>query len=278
MAKVAVRQDRMTNNISTSKLRTKKRSRDVSRTVVAGLVAVMIVQAVAALYLSPIFAVTHDSVTVKASPLCTESQIRSFIQPDLPRSILRLPAARWTDAICNLPVVKSAKITTSFPNRIFVEVKDRQPLLVSDLGMLGSCVLDSDLVPFRLAEPTDVTLPSLVVQSGEVKPELGMSISDTAHVTGVKTIMKWLNHHRDISVASLNIQNQHLSFTLKPSNVTVLLGTPRRLDEKLDSLEILIEKRPELLSSRKYAAVNLFSDEYPALVLRSNSVEKSAVP
>ena len=278
MAKVAVRQDRMTNNISTSKLRTKKRSRDVSRTVVAGLVVVMIVQAVAALYLSPIFAVTHDSVTVKASPLCTESQIRSFIQPDLPRSILRLPAARWTDAICNLPVVKSAKITTSFPNRIFVEVKDRQPLLVSDLGMLGSCVLDSDLVPFRLAEPTDVTLPSLVVQSGEVKPELGMSISDTAHVTGVKTIMKWLNHHRDISVASLNIQNQHLSFTLKPSNVTVLLGTPRRLDEKLDSLEILIEKRPELLSSRKYAAVNLFSDEYPALVLRSNSVEKSAVP
>lgn len=278
MAKVAVRQDRMTNNISTSKLRTKKRSRDVSRTVVAGLVAVMIVQAVAALYLSPIFAVTHDSVTVKASPLCTESQIRSFIQPDLPRSILRLPVARWTDAICNLPVVKSAKITTSFPNRIFVEVKDRQPLLVSDLGMLGSCVLDSDLVPFRLAEPTDVTLPSLVVQSGEVKPELGVSISDTAHVTGVKTIMKWLNHHRDISVASLNIQNQHLSFTLKPSNVTVLLGTPRRLDEKLDSLEILIEKRPELLSSRKYAAVNLFSDEYPALVLRSNSVEKSAVP
>lgn len=278
MAKVAVRQDRMTNNISTSKLRTKKRSRDVSRTVVAGLVVVMIVQAVAALYLSPIFAVTHDSVTVKASPLCTESQIRSFIQPDLPRSILRLPVARWTDAICNLPVVKSAKITTSFPNRIFVEVKDRQPLLVSDLGMLGSCVLDSDLVPFRLAEPTDVTLPSLVVQSGEVKPELGMSISDTAHVTGVKTIMKWLNHHRDISVASLNIQNQHLSFTLKPSNVTVLLGTPRRLDEKLDSLEILIEKRPELLSSRKYAAVNLFSDEYPALVLRSNSVEKSAVP
>lgn len=278
MAKVAVRQDRMTNNISASKLRTKKRSRDVSRTVVAGLVVVMIVQAVAALYLSPFFAVTHESVTVKASPLCTESQIRSFIQPDLPRSILRLPVARWTDAICNLPVVKSAKITTSFPNRIFVEVKDRQPLLVSDLGMLGSCVLDSDLVPFRLAEPTDVTLPSLVVQSGEVKPELGVSISDTAHVTGVKTIMKWLNHHRDISVASLNIQNQHLSFTLKPSNVTVLLGTPRRLDEKLDSLEILIEKRPELLSSRKYAAVNLFSDEYPALVLRSNSVEKSAVP
>lgn len=278
MAKVAVRQDRMTSNISASKLRTKKRSRDISRTVVTGLVAVVLVQAVAALYLSPIFAVTPDAVTVKASPLCSEAQIRSFIQPDLPRSIVRLPVARWTDAICNLPVVKSAKITTSFPNRIFVEVKDRQPLLVSELGMLGSCVLDSDLVPFRLAEPTDVSLPSLVVQSGEVKPELGVSISDTAHVNGVKAIMKWLNDHRDISVASVNIQNQHLSFIMKPSNVTVLLGTPRKLDEKLDSLEILIEKRPDLLSSRKYAAVNLFSDEYPALVLRSNSGEKSAVP
>lgn len=278
MAKVAVRQDRMTSNISASKLRTKKRSRDISRTVVTGLVAVVLVQAVAALYLSPIFAVTPDAVTVKASPLCSEAQIRSFIQPDLPRSIVRLPVARWTDAICNLPVVKSAKITTSFPNRIFVEVKDRQPLLVSELGMLGSCVLDSDLVPFRLAEPTDVSLPSLVVQSGEVKPELGVSISDTAHVNGVKAIMKWLNDHRDISVVSVNIQNQHLSFIMKPSNVTVLLGTPRKLDEKLDSLEILIEKRPDLLSSRKYAAVNLFSDEYPALVLRSNSGEKSAVP
>jgi hypothetical protein len=133
-------------------------------------------------------------------------------------------------------------------------------------------------VPFRSAQPTDVSLPSLVLQSGEVKPELGVSISDTAHVNGVKTIMKWLNEHSDISVASLNIQNQHLSFVMKPSNVTVLLGTPRRLDEKLDSLEILIEKRPDLLSSRKYAAVNLFSDEYPALVIRSNSGEKSAVP
>lgn len=278
MAKVAVRQDRMTSNVSASKLRTKRRSRDVSRTVVTGLVFVMIAQAVAALYLSPIFAVTPDAVTVKASPLCSETQIRSFIQPDLPQSIVRLPVSRWTDAICHLPVVKSANIKTSFPNRISVEVADRQPMLVSNLGVLGSCVLDGDLVPFRSAEPTDTALPSLVVQSGDVKPELGVSISDAAHVNGVRTIMKWMSNHRDVSVASLNIQNQHLSFTLMPSNVAVLLGTPRRLEEKLDSLEILVEKRPDLLSSRKYAAVNLFSDEYPALVLRSNSVEKSAVP
>lgn len=278
MAKVAVRQDRMTSNVSASKLRTKRRSRDVSRTVVTGLVFVMIAQAGAALYLSPIFAVTPDAVTVKASPLCSETQIRSFIQPDLPQSIVRLPVSRWTDAICHLPVVKSANIKTSFPNRVSVEVADRQPMLVSNLGVLGSCVLDGDLVPFRSAEPTDTALPSLVVQSGDVKPELGVSISDAAHVNGVRTIMKWMSNHRDVSVASLNIQNQHLSFTLMPSNVTVLLGTPRRLEEKLDSLEILVEKRPDLLSSRKYAAVNLFSDEYPALVLRSNSVEKSAVP
>jgi len=150
--------------------------------------------------------------------------------------------------------------------------------MVSDLGILGSCVLDSDLVPFRTVEPTDDSLPTLVFQSSEVKPELGVSITDASQINGVKTIMKWLNEHSDISVAALNIQNQHLSFVMKPSNVTVLLGTPRRLDEKLDSLEILIVKRPDLLSSRKYAAVNLFSDEYPALVIRSSSGDKSAVP
>ena len=278
MAKVAVRNERMSNSASASKLRTKKRSRDMSRTVVAGLVALLIIQMVAALYLSPMFSVTPNSVTIRSSPLCSEAQIRSLIQPDLPRSIVRLPVARWKDAICNIPVVKSTVIKSVFPNRVVVELRDRHPVMVSDLGILGSCVLDSDLVPFRTVEPTDDSLPTLVFQSSEVKPELGVSITDASQINGVKTIMKWLNEHSDISVAALNIQNQHLSFVMKPSNVTVLLGTPRRLDEKLDSLEILIVKRPDLLSSRKYAAVNLFSDEYPALVIRSSSGDKSAVP
>ena len=95
---------------------------------------------------------------------------------------------------------------------------------------------------------------------------------------GVQTITKWLSEHPEIAASSINIQNNHLAFVISKSNVNVLLGTPRRLIEKLDSLQILVEKRPDLLTSRKYSAVNLFSDEYPALVVRSESAEKSAVP
>ena len=278
MAKVAVRHDRLTRNVSTSRLRTKKRTSDVSKSVVTCLVILLVAQATAALYFSPIFAVSSATFSVHASPLCTESEIRNLIQPDLPRSIMRLPASRWSDALGNIPVVKSAVITTSFPNRLNIVVKDRQPRLVSDLDGLGPIVLDAELVPFRSVVDGDDGLPNLILQSGLPNPVMGVCVAEKAQVAGIQTIMKWLAGHPNVGVASLNIQNKHLAFVIKPSNVNVLLGTPRRLQEKLDSLEILIEKRPEILTSRKYSAVNLFSDEYPALVTRSNSVDKSAVP
>jgi hypothetical protein len=242
------------------------------------LVILLVAQATAALYFSPIFAVSSATLSVHASPLCTESEIRNLIQPDLPRSIMRLPASRWSDALGNIPVVKSAVITTSFPNRLNIVVKDRQPRLVSDLDGLGPIVLDAELVPFRSVVDGDDGLPNLILQSGLPNPVMGVCVAEKAQVAGIQTIMKWLAGHPNVGVASLNIQNKHLAFVIKPSNVNVLLGTPRRLQEKLDSLEILIEKRPEILTSHKYSAVNLFSDEYPALVTRSNSVDKSAVP
>ena len=279
MAKVAVRHDRMTSNLSAARLRSKKRTRDISKSVVGGLLLLLVGQVTAALYLSPMFAVSSSTVSVKASPLCTESEIRSLIQPDLPRSVMRLPISRWSDALENLPVVKSATITTGFPNRLNIVVKDRQPQLVSDLGVIGRCTLDTDLVPFRLAGDADQKLPKLVLQSDIANQEFGVCVADDdAQVAGIQTILKWLGEHPDVAASSLNIQNKHLAFVIQPSNVNVLLGTPRRLREKLDSLEILIDKRPDLLTSHKYSAVNLFSDEYPALVTRSNSVDKSAVP
>jgi cell division septal protein FtsQ len=278
MAKVAVHHDRVTSNLSAARLRSKKRTRDISKSVVGGLFLLLGGQVVAALYMSPIFAVSASTVSVKASPLCTESQIRSLIQPDLPQSVVRLPLARWSDALGNLPVVKSATITTGFPNRVNIVVKDRQPQVVSELGVIGRCTLDADLIPFRLAGEADQKLPNLVLQSDVTNPEFGVSVADKAQVAGIQTILKWLGEHPDVAASSLTIQNKNLSFVVQPSNVNVLLGTPRRLREKLDSLEVLIEKRPDLLTSHKYSAVNLFSDEYPALVSRSNPVDKSAVP
>ena len=278
MAKVFVRQDRISSNLSAARLRTKKRSRDLSKSVVVGLITLLAVQGASALYLSPIFAITSESLFVTSSPLCTESEIRNLIQPDLPKSIMRLPTSRWTDALGNIPAVKSAKISIGFPNKLNVVVVDRQACLVSDLGSLGKCVLDGDLVPFRNAVAEDKSLPTLVLASDNFKPDFGVCVTDAAQVAGIQTITKWLSNHPNVAASSINIQNSHLAFVISQSNVNVLLGTPRRLREKLDSLEILVDKRPDLLTSRKYSAVNLFSDEYPALVIRSESAEKSAVP
>ena len=278
MAKVVVRQDRISSNLSAARLRTKKRGRDLSKSVVAGLITLLLVQGAAALYLSPVFAVSSESLSVTASPLCTESEIRNLIQPELPKSIMRLPTSRWSDALGNIPAVKSAQISIGFPNKLNVVVVDRQARLVSDLGSLGNCVLDGELVPFRNATAEDEGLPKLVLQSEDTNPEFGVCVTDAAQVMGVQTITKWLSEHPEIAASSINVQNNHLAFVISKSNVNVLLGTPRRLIEKLDSLQILVEKRPDLLTSRKYSAVNLFSDEYPALVVRSESAEKSAVP
>ena len=278
MAKVVVRQDRISSNLSAARLRTKKRGRDLSKSVVAGLITLLLVQGAAALYLSPVFAVSSESLSVTASPLCTESEIRNLIQPELPKSIMRLPTSRWSDALGNIPAVKSAQISIGFPNKLNVVVVDRQARLVSDLGSLGNCVLDGELVPFRNATAEDEVLPKLVLQSEDANPEFGVCVTDAAQVMGVQTITKWLSEHPEIAASSINVQNNHLAFVISKSNVNVLLGTPRRLIEKLDSLQILVEKRPDLLTSRKYSAVNLFSDEYPALVVRSESAEKSAVP
>ncbi len=278
MARVAVRQDRVNSNLSATRLRTKKRKRDISKTVVGVLISVLIAQAIAALYYSPFFAVTAETVTVKSTPLCPDSIVRSLVQPDLPRSVVRLPVQRWNDALENIPAVKSASIVIRFPNRLNVRIVERLPCLNADLGTLGMCVLDSDLIPFRVAESGDNNLPTVRLQSADVVPELGTSIGDKAQVAGVNVILEWMSNHPNIAVSSINIQNKHLAFTFRSSDVNVLLGTPRRLEEKLASLDILLNKRPELLTSRKYSSVNLFSDEYPALVFRSNTSNKIAVP
>lgn len=278
MARVAVRQDRVNSNLSATRLRTKKRKRDISKTVVGVLISVLIAQAIAALYYSPFFAVTAETVTVKSTPLCPDSIVRSLVQPDLPRSVVRLPVQRWNDALENIPAVKSASIVIRFPNRLNVRIVERLPCLKADLGTLGMCVLDSDLIPFRVAESGDNNLPTVRLQSADVVPELGTSIGDKAQVAGVNVILEWMSNHPNIAVSSINIQNKHLAFTFRSSDVNVLLGTPRRLEEKLASLDILLKKRPELLTSRKYSSVNLFSDEYPALVFRSNTSNKIAVP
>lgn len=278
MAKVAVRHDSVSSNASAARLRTKKRARDVSKTVVVGLLGILVAQAVAALYFSPVFAVRPDTLAVRATPLCSESDVRSLINADLPRSVMQLPTQRWVDALETIPAVKSATITTRFPNRVNVSIMERQACLQANLGELGSCVLDQDLIPFRVVEAKDASLPIVDFQSIETSPSLGASLIDKTQVDAVQTILKWISRHADISITSIKIQNKHLAFTIKASNVNVMLGTSRRLTEKLDSLEVIIKKRPDLLTSHKYAAVNLFSDEYPALVLRSTSSDKLAVP
>jgi cell division septal protein FtsQ len=278
MAKGAVRQERVIDNLSTTRLRTKKRARDISKTIVSGLLVALVIQLIGALYYSPILSVTADSLSVTASLLCPESNIRGLLEPDLPRSIMRLPTQRWIDALENIPAVKSASIKSGFPNRVAVKVIERQPRLQADLGELGKCVLDTDLVPFRLAETKDNLLPIVELQPTGVDPKFGTSIVDKSQIAGVITILTWISKHPNVSANSISIQNKHLSFVIRSSNVNVLLGTPRRLEEKLDSLDVIIKKRPEILETKKYAAVNLFSDEYPALVLRSNSSDKSAVP
>lgn len=256
------------------RLRTVKKQREWSFLVVCILSFCICVQCVAAALWSPLCRVTPESVQINVSPQYTREEVLALIERDLPISIARVPINRWRKAIGAIPFVKDVKIKLIPPKTVDIHLMDRNGYAKVQGSQGGLVVVDSGFVPFSLAQHEDKTFPVVkLLQYGDLSTfEPGRRLLSESRLQVVSTIREWLNRNTAITDSIIIMRNDNTRIVLSHSGTDVLLGSSRRLSEKLATLGILIANDPEIVKSSKYLKINLYSDEFPALVKRTDAV------
>ena len=256
------------------RLRTVRKQRDWSVVVVCALSLSICLQCVAAAIWSPLCQVTPASVQVNVSSHYRRLEILALIERDLPISIARVPSDRWRKAIGAIPWVRDVTIKVIPPKTVGIHVTDRIGYAKVQGAQGDFVVVDSGLVPFNLVQAADQNLPVIkLLQYGDLSTfEPGRRLLSESRLQVVSTIREWLNRNPAITDSIIIMRNDSTRLVLSHSATDVLLGSSRRLSEKLATLGILIANDPEIVKSRKYLKINLYSDEFPALVKRTDAV------
>lgn len=175
--------------------------------VIAGAV-VLVVLAVWVVAFSPLLGV--KTVTVRGTGFLTAAQIRTAAAITHGTPLLRLDTAAIVRRVDRLAEVKSAAVTTSYPNTVTITVIERAPVGYLDSGQGKFVLVDASGAQFRTVQARPTKLPLFVVPTDGAA---GPSAAAVATVAG------------DLSAALLgrirSIQ------ALDPTAITLLLTDSR---------------------------------------------------
>lgn len=222
----------------------------------------------AAARLSPRFTIVPGSVVVRG----VDGELAARVA-----SMADLPGWNWTslpvDAVAarcaSLPEIASASVARRWPNRVDVTVLPR-----STWGSLQSrdgrwFRVDRGLVPFGRLEAPLKGFPQVLFRArGAEGVVLGNPVGGADEVDPVVRCWKWSGRHPEFPLASVLLDREGAICLNGLGGVPVHLGSPERLDTKLETLARILEDRPEWADGSVVADINLVSVSAPAVLPR----------
>ena len=182
---------------------------------------------------------------------------------------MALPRRTLASRCASLPEVASVDVVRRWPNRVELVVVPR-----STWGSLQSrdgrwFRVDSGLVPFGRLESPLKGLPRVLFKArGAESVVLGNPVGVPGEVDPVVHCWKWAGRHPEFPMASVVLDREGAICLNGTKGVPVHLGSPDRLDTKLETLARILEDRPEWGDGRAVEDINLVSVSAPAVLPR----------
>jgi hypothetical protein len=237
--------------------------------------AVLVAECAAALLFSPRLWV--KSTLVEGNRNVPAKAIASRLKLGEQENMVRLPVKRLRAAVAAEPEVDSAEIHRDFLHGIVhVVVRERTPWACVQMPDNTCYTIDQKLVPFRTADVPPVGLPLLKLSEASGRIPLGKPMTAPG-LTQVSRCLNWARGRNDFPLDAVTIDSEGKLCLNRAGGARFLLGSGQDLDQKLKSLETLLERRAELRGGTNVAYVNLVAYDAPAVFLRPNSESPSSV-
>jgi cell division protein ftsQ-like protein len=194
---------------------------------VLGVVIVAILAAAVVLFATPLFLVTDTSV--EGIRVLTKEQVLQQAQIPMNTRMAELDTHDVAVRIAELPRVKHVRAEKSYPHLVTVEVTERTPLVYCEFeGKMYE--LDASGVAMHVRRPTR-RIPEIVVPQ-----PLHNTLQREAALTTAQHLPK------DIltRVRTITVDSAAMVVLRMRSGRTVELGSPTRLDEKVESMRIVL--------------------------------------
>jgi cell division septal protein FtsQ len=218
--------------------------------------------------LSPRFVIREDTVRVRG------------VSPDLAfrvRAIAGLPGSNWVtlpvDAVrmrvASLPQIGAVSLRRLWPNRVELIAVPRTTWGALQARDGRWFRVDRSLVPFGVLDGPLDGQPQVVFRTrGAETVVFGNPVGVPAEVEPVVRCWNWARRHPEFPLARIVLDREGAMCLNGNGGVVVYLGTPERLDTKLEALARILEERPDWSDARNVAYINLVSDNAPAVMPR----------
>ncbi|MEX0682363.1 MAG: FtsQ-type POTRA domain-containing protein [Dehalococcoidia bacterium] len=180
-----------------------------------------------AIYLSPITRVQNTEVTGATTVGAAEIESLAGLDGE---SMLRLDTAGAEARIEELPFVKEATITRSWPQTVRVAIVERTPWAVWQAGGL-SYVVDDEGVVMPVGTP-GTGLPAIIVAGAPVDLTPGQHVDGDA-VAFASALMQQVPEQLALSVSSFEWSDQSGLKITTDAGYSVVLGDSENMDYKL---------------------------------------------
>ena len=178
------------------------------------------------------------SVIVTGTHLVTKAEVLKVASVRLGTPLIRVNTSQIAARVVTIRQVQSVQVTTSWPDRVVIAVRERTPALAVTAPGGGFDLVDPDGVTVRWAAHRPSGLPLYVLTTGSVD-----SLRGDPDVAAAAAVLAEFPAELRHSVASITAPNPD-QVTLELSNgVTILWGNAGDASDKAKELSLLMRTR-----------------------------------
>jgi cell division protein FtsQ len=190
-------------------------------------------------------------------------------------NLILLPTARLQQAAQGEPAVARARVRRVFPGGVLVLVEERQPVAVVQAGS-AFYTIDRTRVAFRKDDFAPPGLPLIALKPTGDAAEQNDQVSLAAlgkrmtapGLAEASNCLTWVHGQANKFPLERIVVDPSGGLCLnRKGGMEVRLGTGADLDKKLDVLDVLLARRPDVQAG-DVAYVNLFAYDVPAILTR----------
>lgn len=207
----------------------------------------LLVGTVTFMLLSPVFNI--KKVIVNGNKKITYNEIISLSDITLEENTFKYRLSQISENIKSQSYIESAKVTRKLPDEIIIEVIERKPRFVLELG--NAYVYMSSQGYFLEISETKIELPTIVgygTKIEDIQPGKRLINADLEKLETVLKIMKYANANKIAEkITQINIANKNeYVLRLEGERKTVYLGDANYLEKKMQYLVVVLQNETNI--------------------------------
>lgn len=143
----------------------------------------------------------------------------------------------------SLPFVENIKISRNFPGKITLEIKEAKPWATVDFNKL-KVLLNTSFKVLDLGQTIEENLTKAEgIEILNPKPGYKVNFEDLKKEETLKTLIASLKTNNLEKITTIDLKDENQIFFLYDNRIKVILGNAEKLENKLQTAQIILEEQ-----------------------------------